>query len=137
VPDSPDGHWIAYASDESGTFEVYVRPFPNTQAGRWQISNGGGQEPRWSADGRQIYYLDAETRMMAAQVSTRVSFSVNGIQTLFTVPADVIVDQFHQTYEVSPDDRTFYFLSSRSRRQGVRIVWVDNWFSDVRARAGR
>jgi len=134
---SPDGHWIAYASDESGTLEVYVRPFPNTQSGRWQISNGGGIEPRWSPDGRQIYFLDQGPRMMVAQVNSRGSFAVSDVQPLFTLAASLITDAFHQTYDVSPDGKTFYFMSSRTPRQDTRIVWAEHWLSDVRAKAGR
>jgi Tol biopolymer transport system component len=53
---SPDGRWLAYASDESGQAEVYVRPFPNTSSGKWQISTDGGIDPIWSANGRELYY---------------------------------------------------------------------------------
>ncbi len=134
---SPDGHWIAYSSDESGAFEVYVRPFPNTLGGRWQISNGGGGEPRWSADGREIYYLDLDARLMVASVSAQPVFSVTKIQPLFTLPPQVIVDQFHQTYDVSPDGKTFYVVSSRALHQETRIVWVEHWLSDVRARLAK
>jgi len=134
---SPDGRWIAYASDESGAFEVYVRPFPNTQGGRWQVSSGGGIEPRWSADGREVFYLDPGPRLMSAHVSVRPTFSVSSVQPLFTLPPQFILDTFHQTYDVSPDGRTFYFISSRAPRQEIRIVWVEHWFSDVRARTTR
>ena len=134
---SPDEHWIAYSSDESGAFEVYVRPFPNTLGGRWQISNGGGGEPRWSADGREIYYLDTDARLMVASVSARPVFSVTKIQPLFTLPPGVIVDQFHQTYDVSPDGKTFYVVSGRALHQETRIVWVEHWLSDVRARLAK
>src|SRR5690348_4195400 len=55
---SPDGRWLAYASNESGANEVYVRPFPATTAARWQVSTGGGEAPRWSSDGRELYFYD-------------------------------------------------------------------------------
>ena len=56
---SRDGRWLAYTSNESGTNEVYVRPFPDTGRGPVQVSNGGGAEPRWSPDGREVFFLDA------------------------------------------------------------------------------
>lgn len=65
---SPDGRWIAYQSDESGTSEVYVRPFPNTQAARWLISNGGGFSPRWAHSGRELFYGSDDGRLMAVPV---------------------------------------------------------------------
>ena len=54
---SPDGRWLAYQSDESGVFEIYVRPFPDIQSGRWQVSRSGGTRPIWAQNGREIYYL--------------------------------------------------------------------------------
>ena len=79
---SPDGRWIAYASDESGRQEVYVRPFPDIEAGgRWQVSAAGGQEPVWSPNGRELFFLEIDAsgspvtfRMMAAAVDTESSF---------------------------------------------------------------
>jgi serine/threonine-protein kinase len=60
---SPDGSWLAYTSDESGTYEVYVRAFPNP-GGKWQISNGGGAYPVWSQDGRELLFRSLDSRFM-------------------------------------------------------------------------
>ncbi len=54
---SPDGRWLAYESDSSGRFEIYVRPFPNVAAGQWLISTAGGTRPLWSPNGRELYYV--------------------------------------------------------------------------------
>ncbi|HTY07165.1 MAG TPA: protein kinase [Gemmatimonadales bacterium] len=135
---SRDGHWLAYTSNESGNLEVYVRPFPNTNGGRWQVSNGGGIEPRWSADGREIYYLDPSPRMMAARVALGPTFAVTQTTSLFTVsPSLFILDQFHQAYDVSPDGSTFYFLIGRGGEHTPEVVWVDHWFSDLKGKLGR
>jgi len=132
---SPDGRWLAYASNESGVNEVYVRPFPNTNDGRWQVSNGGGIEPRWSHDGRELFYLDGTARLIAAQVRTNPTFAVAGLSPLFDA-SGFSLDLFHQAYDVAPDGRSFIFFSPRQQtaRRGPQIVWVDNWFADVRAR---
>lgn len=61
---SPDGSWLAYTSDESGTNEVYVRTFPASDA-KWRISANGGSAPRWRGDGREVFYLAADGRLMA------------------------------------------------------------------------
>ncbi len=53
---SPDGRWLAYASNESGQYEVYVRPFPNTNDGKWLVSTDGGEEPVWAHSGRELFY---------------------------------------------------------------------------------
>ncbi len=67
---SPDGHWIAYVSDESGQFEVYVRPFPSG-AGKTKVSSNGGREPRWRRDGKELFYVEPDRlmyRLMAVPV---------------------------------------------------------------------
>ena len=74
---SRDGHWLAYTSNESGANEVYVRPFPETSRGRWQVSTGGGSEPIWSPDGRELFFLDGATRLVAADVRTVPAFEVD------------------------------------------------------------
>jgi serine/threonine-protein kinase len=132
---SPDGRWLAYTSNETGTNEVYVRPFPNTGDGRWQVSNGGGAEPRWSLDAREIYYLDAGARMIAAQVATAPTFAIASLRPLFAV-SGFVVDPFHQSYVVTRDG-SFIFASPRqlgTDSRAAQIVRVDNWFRDVKSR---
>jgi serine/threonine-protein kinase len=133
---SPDGRWLAYASDESGINEVYVRPFPDAAAGRWQVSNGGGTEPRWSRDGREIFYLDGRTRLNAVRVHATPTFTAAGHTSLFDASNTVVQLGFHQSYDVSPDDRTFVLISPRRSADlgPPQIVWVDRWFNDVAAR---
>src|SRR5215831_11887083 len=64
---SPDGKWLAYDSDESGQWEVYIVPFPQGE-GRWQVSTGGGQQPRWRRDAKELFYVGTGNRLMAAEV---------------------------------------------------------------------
>jgi hypothetical protein len=64
---SPDGRWVAYVSNESGQYEIYVRPFPGP-GGQWQISDAGGMQPRWRPDGKELYYLALDGRLMAASI---------------------------------------------------------------------
>lgn len=65
---SPDGRWVAYHSNESGRFEIYVVPFPDG-SGKWQISTGGGIAPRWRRDGRELFFVGPDGRMMAATIA--------------------------------------------------------------------
>jgi Tol biopolymer transport system component len=133
---SPDGRWLAYASDESGVLEVYVRPFPNTSAGRWQVSNGGGVEPVWSANGREIIYVGQSGRLLAAQVNAADNFFVNELRPLFDASA-LDFDGFHQSYAITADARHFIFSSSGVAGQlqsGPQLVWVDRWFADLAAK---
>ena len=61
---SPDGRWMAYTSDETGQNEIYVRPFPEVNEGKWQVSTGGGDSPLWSPDGRELFYRSGDTVMV-------------------------------------------------------------------------
>ncbi len=135
---SPDVRWLAYTSNESGINEVYVRPFPDPQGGRWQISNGGGAEPRWSRDGRELFYLDGDLRLNAVRVQTVPTFAAAGRTSLFDA-SNFIVAGFHQSYEVTPDGRAFVFVSPRrAGAQGAaQLVWADRWLNDVAARLAR
>ena len=78
---SPDGHWVAYISDESGRYEIYVRSFAMSSAGtaveagvKWQISNGYGRNPRWRGDGRELYYRAQDGELMAVKIATKPEF---------------------------------------------------------------
>ncbi len=75
---SPDSRWLAYTSNESGANEVYVRPFPGAAGARWQVSTGGGAQPRWSPDGRELFFLDGTAHLMAAQVRPGATFGNHG-----------------------------------------------------------
>jgi len=133
---SPDGKWVAYASNESGTNEVYVRPFPDAGGGRWQVSNGGGTQPLWSPDGRELFFLDAGAHLTAARVQTTPTFAVAGLTQLFDA-SGYVLDAFHQSYDVVPDGQSFIFARPRRQGAGLRapqLVWADHWFTDIEAR---
>ncbi|MCR4340932.1 MAG: hypothetical protein NUW01_13715, partial [Gemmatimonadaceae bacterium] len=113
---------------------VYVRPFPATSGGLWQVSVGGGSEPRWSRDAKRIFYIDAGSRLIGADVRAAPAFEVVGRRTLFAA-GDFIRDAFHQSYDVGPDG-SFFFVTIRQRTgaRRQRLVRVDNWFQDIQAR---
>jgi Tol biopolymer transport system component len=104
---SPDGKWVAYASDESGNWEVYVTSFPEA-AGKWQVSRGGGGEPRWRADGKEIFYIAPSGMLMAVSVSSDSSFSTAAPAPLFQIHGRAPIsstDAF--TYDVAKDGERF------------------------------
>ena len=105
---SPDGRWAAYASDESGNFEIYVTTFP-AAAGKWQVSRGGGTEPRWRADGKEIFYIGPKSVLTAVPVSaTADSFSTGNPAPLFQIHGRASIsstDIF--TYDVTKDGQRF------------------------------
>ena len=132
---SPDDQWVAYVSNESGGDEVYVTPFPNGEGSHVQVSDAGGGSPVWSRDGKQLYFLDATNRLVAAQVSTAPTFHVLSLASLFDA-AHFNYVAYHQAFAVMPDGRfAFTDRADDSTSTAVRLVQVDNWFSDLRAKA--
>jgi serine/threonine-protein kinase len=101
---SPDGHWMAYSSDESGQMEVYVQPYPGP-GGKWQLSTDGGKGPIWSEDGREIFYTDGR-KLIAIPVSTTPSFTPGRPEVLFDFPFLRDVGPWPD-YDVSPDGKRF------------------------------
>jgi serine/threonine-protein kinase len=130
---SPDGRWLAYASNESGRYEVYVRPFPDAQTSRQQVSVDGGTEPVWSRDGSELFYR-GPTHFVAAAVSTAPSFAVRGRTELFPV-GQLLAGAGHPQYDVHPDGERFLMLLQGSVVP-TALVLVQNWFDEVEARVG-
>jgi Tol biopolymer transport system component len=134
---SPDGRWIAYRGDESGRDEVYVRPFPNVHQGRWQVSTTGATAPRWSKDGRELYYLATGTAGAALQITltavpvqTQPSFRTGA-------PTDIGLVPTRGGYDVAADGRfliTSPVSGSNADSTRPRIVVVQNWLNAAKAR---
>lgn len=125
---SPDGRWLAYQSDESGRNEVYVRPFPNMDAGHWQISNGGGSEPDWAQSGQELFYLDASGFLTSAPFRTTPSFRVGkATRVLYTRYRSGDV----RDYDVSRDGQRFLMI----KENPASIVVVLNWLEELKRRA--
>jgi eukaryotic-like serine/threonine-protein kinase len=106
---SPDGHWVAYMSDESGRWEIYVRSAAAERGGQWQVSTGGGVYARWSRAGNELYYLAPDSRMMAASFSAPSGVPQLGTPVALFLTRIVgggvnLVGRHHQ-YAVAPDGR--------------------------------
>ena len=104
---SPDGKWVAYASDESGTWEIYVTSFPGA-VGKWQVSRGGGSEPRWRGDGKEIFYIAPSGMLMAVPINGETTFATGQPTPLFQVRGRAPIsstDVF--TYDVTKDGKRF------------------------------
>jgi Tol biopolymer transport system component len=106
---SPDGRWIAYASDETGRYEIYVRPFPNVEAGRWQVSIGGGRNPQWAHQSGELFFQDPDERMMAARVDADGdAFAAQPPVALFQREGRWLAQNLTGVfYDVAPDDQRF------------------------------
>jgi dipeptidyl aminopeptidase/acylaminoacyl peptidase/tRNA A-37 threonylcarbamoyl transferase component Bud32 len=129
---SGDGRWLAYDSNESGIPEVYVVPFPNTGAAKWAV--GGGTEPRWSHSGKELFYRDASGRLIAVEINTNPTFSLGRSTPLFSA-AEFQSDQFVPQYDVSLDDRRFLMIRSIAANAPDKLIVVDNWFEELKAKS--
>jgi serine/threonine-protein kinase len=134
---SPDGRWIAYQSTESGSMEIYVRPFPEVSAGRWQVSVGGGFAPLWSHDGREIFYRNDRSLMAVAVTpgdarTAARSFSAAPPASLFRLGDYVLAGTRGIRYDVARDGRFLLLKDEEGRETRDRIVVVQNWFEELR-----
>jgi Tol biopolymer transport system component len=121
---SPDGHWIAYASNESGTFEVYVRQFPFTAGSKQSVSTDGGYNPRWRPDGKELLYVAPDRRLMSVAVISSNPLRLGSPEPLFELPIQTPGRAFSEsTFDVSPDGKRFLVgRTIRSEAQALTIV---------------
>ena len=127
---SPDGHWIAYESDESGRPEVYVQGFPLTDQ-KVRISSGGGTDAAWSKNGGELFYLAADRNLMAVPYRARVTtFEPEAAKVLFTLPGNVV----RRSYAVTGDGRRFLIGKPADESIGEPITVVLNWLDELKGR---
>jgi Tol biopolymer transport system component len=106
---SPDGRWLAYQSSESGRDEIYVRPFPNVNGGKWQVSAEGGTRPVWARDGRELFYYTASRGMIAVPIRAGTTFAAGTAAVVFGGPA-FSVPADGRMYDMSADGRRFLMI---------------------------
>jgi serine/threonine-protein kinase len=143
---SPDGRWLAYMQIVDGTFEVFVRPFPNVSDSRTQISSGGGASPAWSRDGTELFYqARGENNVPEGLVSVRFTadsdFVVTERTPLFDLGTGFAADFRGRAYDVDASGGRFLAVAvseeaSRGDNTDADIVLVQNWFTELRARLG-
>ena len=127
---SPDGRWLAYNSNESGRHEVYVRPFPDVESGRWQVSTAGGSEPTWARNGRELFFRNGMA-VMSAPVKTEPRF-VSGNPTI-VFQGDYATPPGGRTYDVSPDGRRFLMIKEATQdTPQAHIIVVQNWTEELK-----
>jgi serine/threonine protein kinase/Tol biopolymer transport system component len=131
---SPDGRWLAYVSDESGQYEIYVRPFPSLD-GKWRISTDGGEGPLWNPNGRELFYRNGD-KMMAVDVTTQPTFSAGRPKMVFEGPYAPDPSGGRPNYDVSRDGQRFLMMKSLEL-QGVSLTQINvvlNWFEELKAK---
>jgi eukaryotic-like serine/threonine-protein kinase len=130
---SPDGRWIAYASNESGNGEIYVRPFDTSSAmgsssagstavtGKWMVSKDGGDAPLWRRDGKELFYLSRDGMAMAVAVSTGGVFQAGIPKALFKVPPGVLF------WDATADGKRFLMTAPSAAAVQAKFTVVLNW----------
>lgn len=128
---SPDGRWLAYTSNESGTNEVYVGPFPGG-GGKWQVSRRGGSQPRWRGDGKELFYLAADSKLMAAEIKEKgASLEIGNVRPLFQAPPASVL-AFGVVYDASADGKRFLINTVAEQESSEPITLVINWTAALR-----
>jgi serine/threonine-protein kinase len=131
---SPDGRWLAYESNQSGSAEIYVRPFPDVDAGLWQVSAGGGVQPAWARNGRELFYRTVDGALMAVPVELKPRFVAGA-------PAKIFEGRYfsggpYRAYDVSPDGKRFLVITrgaaTGNTASAPGIVVVQNWTEELK-----
>ncbi len=129
---SPDGKWVAYASNESGKWEIYVTSFPDAH-GKWQVSNGGGDQPRWRGDGKELFYLAAAGKIVALPVKEGANFNSGAPVALFQANAGQPVATSEQVaYDVTQDGQRFLINTYVKNGEIRPMTVVLNWDAESR-----
>ena len=124
---SPDGKWVAYSSNESGKWEIYVTSFPEAR-GKWQVSSGGGEQARWRGDGKELFYLSSDDKLMAAPVTEGTNFDAGVPVALFQAsPREAAATSEQAFYDVSRDGQRF-LINTEARQSAVEpMTLILNW----------
>jgi hypothetical protein len=124
---SPDGKYVAYATNETGDWEIYVSPFPDAIS-KWQVSRGGGEEPRWPGDGKELFYVSPEGKLMVSSVKIGPRFEATSPVPLFqTRRRQKISSQDVFTYAVDAGGKKFLFNNLMDQREAPALSVIRNW----------
>jgi eukaryotic-like serine/threonine-protein kinase len=125
---SPDGSWLAYQSDESGVWEIYLRSFPGSRERR-QVSSGGGTQARWKADGREIFYVSGDSKIMAVDVTTAPALETGSPHVLFQTRVLPQIEARNH-YDAAPDGQQFVVNSRRPEDASLPMLVVSGWMPE-------
>jgi serine/threonine protein kinase/Tol biopolymer transport system component len=128
---SPDGRFIAYYSDDSGSYEVYVQPFPASGA-KWQISSGGGMQPRWRRDGKELFYMAPNRKLMAVDVNLANGTFEAGLPKLLFQTHSIGYSGPRNIYESSADGQRFLINSLQAEANSIPVTVIVNWTADLK-----
>jgi serine/threonine-protein kinase len=128
---SPDGRWMAYVSTETGRQEVFVRPFPEVEAGKWQVSTAGGTSPVWAHSGQELFFVNGDREVMSQAVLPGAAFQRGGLRMLFSMAGYEVAPNY-ASFDISPDDRRFLVVRRKDESGPDEVlVVVENWLTEV------
>jgi serine/threonine-protein kinase len=134
---SPDGRWLAYESNSSGPFEIYVRPFPHVSGGQWQVSTAGGTRPLWARSGKELFYVAVDGALM------RVPVEASGATWNAGAPMKLLEGRYYtgdgasggRAYDVSPDGQRFLMIKAPATDANVAppaLIVVQHWDEELK-----
>jgi len=134
---SPDGRWLAYESNSSGSFEIYVRPFPNVGGGQWQVSTAGGRQPLWARSGKELFYIGAAGTLL------RVTVEASGATWNAGAPVKLLDGGYYtgdgasggRAYDASPDAQRFLMIKTPGTDAGAAppaLIVVQHWDEELK-----
>lgn len=134
---SPDGRWLAYVSNESGTYEVYVRGFPD-RAGKWQVSNGGGSWPIWSRKGRELFFRSEDNRIMVVTYMVKDDSIVTDRPRAWSEKSLGNFEMGFSSYDLAPDGKRVVALAPAETPEAQHaknhVIFLENFFDELRRR---
>jgi dipeptidyl aminopeptidase/acylaminoacyl peptidase len=134
---SPDSRWIAYVTNETGSNEVVVRPFPDVDGGRWPVSTAGGGSPLWAHSGHELFYIDGKNDIIDVQVDIRNGFHVGEAKRLFHLGGEYyLTPDITGEYDITPDDQRFLFArrANAGRSTATATILVEHWTEELKAK---
>jgi eukaryotic-like serine/threonine-protein kinase len=132
---SPDGRWLAYESNRSGSFEVYVRPFPNVGSGQWRVSQAGGTRPLWAKSGKELFYVGANGSLLGVPVEAK------GATWNHRTPMKLFERRYYvgpnsgRSYDVSPEGQRFLMITVPTTDAGTTLptlIIVQHWDEELK-----
>jgi eukaryotic-like serine/threonine-protein kinase len=133
---APDGRWLAYEANDSGRFNVYVRPFPDVSSGYWQVSTDGGTRPLWARNSQELFYLSPTGDLMRVGVALGPTWAATAPTRLFEGSYGAAANQSGRTYDVAPDGKRFLMIKAGGRREQTAVptslVVVQNWREELK-----
>jgi hypothetical protein len=125
---SHDGRWIAYTSTDQGRADVYVQTFP-ASGGKWQVSTNGGSQANWRSDGKEMFYLSGDNKLMVVEVKPGSSFEAGVPKALFNLAP---LRALPSVYAVTADGQRFLFITQGELPANLQYTVVMNWLAEVK-----